>query len=145
MRRIKFLILGIVLLILSSCYWKPEVVTIFKGQIKLSKTPTVIELTKPLYRTKNLAEIHLSLSRKWYLENTDGNLKFENDEIATINITIIDTNGHIYIPKGYGSSGNNFCAFFSYLPKNIKIVTIKVTSSIEIDCKEISWFCVNPI
>jgi hypothetical protein len=86
----------------------------------------------------------MTLHPRWDLiSSKEGKIDLRNGRNAIIKVTLIDSKGRRYKAAGYGMAGEAYAAYFG-IPK-IKFVKVEVTSSINIDCSEVSWYCFDPI
>lgn len=138
---------GMLLIVLNlfsfSCIGNPIDTIISNERIQLTTTPLLLKCSTPLKRNRKSAAVHLTFPKKWMF--IKGYIKFENGELAYINVVLIDSHGNRYETDSYGMAGDSFAASFSYISRNVEIVKIEITSSIAIYCDKIYWHCFDPI
>lgn len=134
----------------TSCLWRSpvEVVLLEKTTI-LTEKPLIIKCKTPLCRSRDGAWIKFVFSGKWNrihrtINGKDrGGIEFENEKVVFLNVALTDNTGKRYINDSAGLSGDiaiNFC-----LPTNVEIVKVEITSSIEVECNKIYWYCSDQI
>ena len=72
-----------------------------------------------------------------------GGIELENGKVVFLKVSLIDDTGKRYINDNATLSGDIQIGFA--LPTNVKIVTVEITSSTEIECNKIYWSCYDPI
>lgn len=147
---VKTVVAMIMLIPLASCLWrKPVEIVISDKKLILTKTPLTINCPIPFRRTRKSAAILFQLTEDWNIywpqDGSDrGGIKFKNGKIAFLEVTLVATNGQTY-NSNKGQLSGGFTINFSRLPESVKIVKIKVSSSIDVECDKISWYCYDPI
>jgi len=146
----RFILLGVFLTLLTSCFLqKPANIIISEKKILLTTTPLIIKCPTPFTRTRKSGAVQFEFLDNWNIywspsEEGRGGIKLGDGRIVFISVTLIDSNGKSYSSdKGRLSGG--FAINFSMLPQNVKIIKMKVSSSIDVKCKKIYWHCYDPI
>ena len=137
--------------LLTSCLWRsPVEVVISDKKIILTEKPFIFKCTPPFYRSRDGAWLKFMFSRKWNIyrpisgEGRDkGGIEFANGKVAFLKVSLIDDAGKCYVNDNATLSGD--VAFGFALPTNVKIVKVEVTSSTEIECHKIYWYCSDQI
>lgn len=140
------LLIVVILMVLfafNSCMSQPSEMIISDKNCVLKKTYTVFETPTKLSRNRNRASVQIYFSNTFTFEN--GILKVENGNVAIIDVVLIDDVGKTYTTKYYGMEGYAYAAKFPHLDKNIKIVFVKISSTADVFCKRIAWYCFDPI
>lgn len=138
--------LGAFLIFLTSClYRKPIEIVISSKKLELTNSPLLIKSSTPFSSQRKLNYIGLFLAKKWSLEkSSEGKIRFEDGSTANIKIVLIDNSGIRYRAGNYGMAGWKFAAYYN-IPKNIKITKVEITSSVNLYCNKVVWYCFNPI
>ena len=136
------IIMGI--LMLTCCMRNPHEITISNKSILLTSEPIKFKLDEVIYRNREIASILLNLA-PYILKVKKGVVMLADGRKGAIEVVLTDNRGIKYKANYYGTVGDSFSASFSHLKKNVKISTIEISSSIEILCSRVYWYCFDPI
>ena len=120
--------------------------TLLDTKVTLSEVPIIVDCK--LKRNKEIGMISFVLQDDW--EADRGRIKIMDGRVAEISVILIDSNGTEYKTDKYGEalgkeSGKVFNAYFSAISKQTRIVKVKITSSLDVECEKIYWHCYDPL
>jgi len=146
----KLLFISIFPVLLTSCLWRsPVEVVLLEKTTTLTEKPLIIKCIPPLYRSRDGAGIYFAFSGKWNrihrtINGKDrGGVELENGKVVFLKVALIDDAGKRYVNDSANLSGDIKIGFA--LPANVKIVKVEITSSIEVECNKIYWYCSDQI
>lgn len=146
----KLLFISTFPVLLTSCLWRsPVEVVIVDKKTTLTERPLIIKCIPPLYRSRDSVAVKFVFSEKWNIytnrEQERRGFEFGNGKVVFLKVALIGHTGRRYVNDSVTLSGDDVTMGFGILPTNAKIVKIEITSSIEVECSKIYWYCYDPI
>jgi len=130
-------------LVLTGCWHTTDDVIILDNKCVLTKSPRIFIPPKKISRNRETASVLLYFPNGYSYR--DGIFKLNDGRVFNIKVSLIDENGIRHDTKYYGRIGDAFAANFTHLDENIKIISVEISSTIDVPCERIVWHCFTAI
>lgn len=137
-----FFVLTFYLFVFTGCWHLVDDVIISDKKCVLTKAARIFLTPKTISRNRETASILVFIQNGYSYR--DGLFKLHDGRVFNIKVTLIDDNGIRHDTQYYGQIGAAYAASFDGLEKNLNIISVEITSTIDIPCERIVWHCFTP-